>query len=200
MIVLCLSYRKLTIVFMPTSSIISDFFTTQSLALSRKTLNKLLQSACSSKLWKGLPADLLLFTDQLQELATLSCTMGSWPEDKQVIIQEPNWKNKEWPLNEVSSYRGSHGLSTAWDDFPRQLSKKEFLNPYLAMHRFAKYQNLLDWKASIRHLLDHALSDTAYDEMGHGVPLWELGRHLHKLVEACHLVELRTSKKLMAPT
>jgi hypothetical protein len=180
--------------------VIYDFFTCQSLATGRKQLTKLLQAACGSKLWKGLPADLLLFTDQLQELASMACTMGTWPEEKAAIIQAPDWENKEWPLNELSTYRGSHALSTAWDDFPRQLSKKEFLNPYLAMHRFAKYQNLIDWKASIRQLLDHALSDTAYDEMGHGIPLWELGRHLHKLVEACHLVEVRTSKKLVAPT
>jgi hypothetical protein len=176
---------------MSTPFTIHDFFTCQSLALSRKQLNKILQAACSSKLCKGLPADLLLFADQLNVLAGLACSMGTWPEEEQAIIQGPNWEDGEWPINDTTTYRGSHELSSIWDDFPRHLSKKEFMNPYLAMQRFAKYQNQMDWKASIRHLLDHALSDTAYDEMGHGVPLWELGRHLHKLVEACHLVELR---------
>jgi hypothetical protein len=78
-----------------------------------------------------------------------------------------------------------------WDFFPRHLSKKEFLDPYKALEKFASFRNIDQWKQVIRDLAIHALSEIPLNEFDDSNSILRTYIHLNKLIEATHLIEIR---------
>ena len=162
---------------------------------------KLLRAASSKQVWKGTPANLLFLQEKLQELIDAAFTLGhSWPKQDKAIIP-PNWQDGLWPFNTPSLYYGWHTKETAWHFFPRHLSKKAFVNPYHAIEQFSQYADQATWTETLHYMVHHALSQSGYHEYGYTIPLIEAERLLYKLVEACHLVSVRTmGREIKQPT
>lgn len=78
--------------------------------------------------------------------------------------------------------------STAWEDFPRFLSVKEFCNPYLAFKKFFKYQSIEIWLHDWEEMVDLALSEF---NGGQEMNMIAFYTYLSKLVEAAHLIDVR---------
>jgi hypothetical protein len=180
---------------MPSSKhpFIHDFFSCYAIPEARREIKGLLEAAASNKVWKGkVPGNLLWLAEKLQELSSTVFGIDKWLQDERAIIV-PNWEDYHWPANSPSTYCGWHKGRTTWDFMPRHLSRQEFANPYKALARFRAYRSEKEWNDIISELLKHALTPMGYEEFGHGNTMLAVEKRLYKLVEACHLIEVRTN-------
>lgn len=72
-----------------------------------------------------------------------------------VAVLKESPENEIDLMNPVSSY-GWQSKYSAWDYFPRSLSKKQFINPYLVFKKFFKYQDLPIWRDLLYDFLYNA--------------------------------------------
>ncbi len=171
---------------------IDDFFDAYSLAHARYMLAELIQSADAERVWKGkCPANAVYFTQKLQELvAAVFAIMdeGQYPDE---IVLDKNSSDQLWMLKNYAVYCGWHRASTPWDFFPRHLTQKEFLNPFRALKKFTRYRSLPAWSDALKELAHHSLSPESIREFEDGTRLLGTWLHLHKLLDAAHLLEVR---------
>jgi len=173
---------------------IHAFFSSYALPEASKEIKALIEAAASDKVWKGkIPGDLLWLAENLQELISTVFALDKWNEDDRAIIT-PDWKDYYWPVNTPALYCGWQKGYNTWHFMPRHLNKKEFVNPYLALIKFRNYRIETEWKTIIQQLLHHALIPMGYED---GNTILQLGKLLHKLVEACHLIEVRTNERIL---
>lgn len=172
---------------------IDSFFDSFDLPSSIKLLRKTIKTANSRKKWKGVPANALYFTTRITDLIT--AVFGLLEEfhfnDEVIITVEKD--AQPWSLTTYENYCGWPTGKTPWDFFPRHLSKKEFLNPYSALEKFTKQHTLSEWKYLLNDLLNHALSTESLSQFYDCDRILKSCRHLHKLLEATHLIEVRQS-------
>jgi hypothetical protein len=84
--------------------------------------------------------------------------------------------------------------ATLWEDFPRYLSKKEFCNPYLVFKRFFDYLPLEVWRYRLTEIIDYAVSKSL-DIAETDFNMVAMSEHLHKLLDAATLIEVREFRK-----
>jgi hypothetical protein len=174
---------------------IQSFFSCYALPEVRKEIKGLMEAATSDKVWKRkIPGNLLWLSDKLQELVSTVFTIDKWQEEERAIIT-PNWEDYQWPACEPALYCGWQKGYTTWHFMPRHLSKREFTNPYKALAKFKACYSEAEWKAIIYQLLNHALTPTSYEEFDHNHGMLQVEQLLYKLVEACHLIEVRTNER-----
>lgn len=175
---------------------IHAFFDYTEMPPARCMLNTMIRAADADKIWQGRsPADLLYFTEKLNELIEASFSLTGWYDFQPAAIIEPNKKTDPWSLGNTKLFCGKHRQYSPWDYFPRTLSKKEFLNPYLALEKFTAYKTREQWKETIHTFLMHALSPRSIDEFEDGTGILRCSKQLNKLIEASHLIHLRTQPK-----
>ncbi len=75
-----------------------------------------------------------------------------------------------------------------WTDFPRNLTKEEYCNPYSVLRSFFKYQTLPQWLNIWQDRVDAALCP---EDSGTFVNDFRVLKYLSKLVEALHLINVR---------
>lgn len=80
---------------------------------------------------------------------------------------------------------------TKMDYFPRMLSLKEYVNPYVVFKRFFKFKPLTEWKQELNDIVEFALIETSFWDVGIEFNTLQIFLHLTKLVEAVHLVDVR---------
>ncbi len=176
--------------------IINAFFDCYGLSQARSLMGRLIRTADSEKKWKGAsPSDLLYFSEKTGELIEAVYTITGRYDYHPEVILDKDLEDKCWSLSEYDMYCGWHLNESPWDFFPRHLSKKEFLNPYRALEKFCGYHRMDKWMDIIKDLLFHALSPHSIDEFDDGTGILRTYIHLNKLVEAAHLVDLRTDSK-----
>ena len=143
------------------------------------------------------PANVLFFTEQLSILTKAAIK----------IIQEYNFKKEIeaetninlWMLNQYQTYCGWCKHRTPWDYFPRHLSKKEFLDPYMALEKFTNYHTPRQWKKIIDNIRYYALSYESIFEILDKPNFIGTWLHLHKLLDATHLIEVRQTDPQTKP-
>jgi len=79
------------------------------------------------------------------------------------------------------------------DYFPRSLSAKEYQNPYKALQKFTSGVSKKEWKETLHSLLSYAIGANSLSELGVNLELVSISEHLQKMLEACHLVYVRTA-------
>jgi hypothetical protein len=182
----------------PPYQTIHSFFDYYSLVYARTILKQLIKAADSEKTWKySSPCDVVCFTEKINELiGAVYSIVGSFDQRPEAVLDKEIIDNC-WQLTGYDSYCGGHRNDTAWDFFPRHLSKKEFIDPYKALEKFTRYRNSEQWKEVIKELEYHALADTRLDEFADSKSMLLTYIHLHKLIEATHLIEVRMQPKSM---
>lgn len=168
-----------------------SFFDGYALAQASSRLSGCIEAADSAKTWKGdSPAELLWFIESFEKLLNVAFRLTEDKAFKEQAILDDN--ENLWLLNKRETFCGRHALSTPWDFFPRHLTCREFLNPYKALQKITKFQTEEKWKDCLKDVLQHALSPNDFHEFDHGVSLLRIYLLTHKLLEACHLIEVRT--------
>lgn len=180
--------------------IINAFFDCYCLSNARSIMSRMIKTSDSEKIWTGRsPSDLLFFTEKIEGLMeAVFSIVGRYHYNHEAILEKDE-NDPLWSLTEYELYCGGHANSTPWDFFPRHLSRKEFLDPYRALEKFTKYHSLGKWKDVFKDLLFHALSPHSLNEFDDGTGILRTYIHLHKLIEASHLIAIRSETEIRQP-
>lgn len=176
---------------------INSFFDAYRLPQAATRLSSCIKAADSNKIWKGrkgsCPSDLLLFMEKFEGLLEATFRLAEYGNfNKQAILD--NITDSTCLLSNYDSYCANGTHPDSWDFFPRHLNLDEFLNPYEALQKVLRFQTEEEWQVSLNDILHYALSPFDFYEFVGRPSLLRIYLLLHKLLEACHLIEVRTVK------
>ena len=165
--------------------VIAEFFCSAGLTAYRKCIKAALGAVSGKHIWRKYnPGDLLYEFKMIESVINAAYLINKENKTSPLIIKKESSFNPTF-------FCGWHVDSTQWDYFPRVLSFKEYVNPYLTFKRFFKYLSLPKWKQELQDLLEYALVETSLAEAGIEKDMLSLYLHLTKLVEAAHLIDVR---------
>jgi hypothetical protein len=75
--------------------------------------------------------------------------------------------------------------------FPRSLNQKDYINPYKVFSKFFRFHSLNEWKKELRNISHLALSNYDVEDSGEVINTLGYKKRLDKLVDACHLINVR---------
>jgi hypothetical protein len=173
--------------------VIYDFFDSFTLPFARKYLASAVKAAESKHVWKkAAPTDLLFFFESLETLV-----------NEVFKIVKHNSKTKKGILSDSSGtpdllhfhlYCGNYDQHQPWDYFPRSLSTKEYNDPYLALQKFTNWADKKEWKQILQYILSYALGANSLSDLSIDLELVKVSELLQKMMDACHLISVRTAK------
>lgn len=176
-------------------STIHRFFEIYGLNKALQYIESSLLAATDKKIWKGkAPGELLHFTDNLEALREAVFTLDSADvKSPDAKIGKPGDAIPD--ISATQHYLNSYYHSNAWNNFPRSLTAAQYHDPYKAISKFCNYMSAGDWTKFIKELLDYALSNDTIYGGDHGYNILKIRRCLMLMVEASHLIDVRTHKK-----
>lgn len=176
-------------------TVFHSFFDAFALPEAIEFIEAWLRAVTKDDFWKkGYPARLLFFYEMLEKLIEGAYLVNKLDNQKDAALLNIS-SEAEMHLMSTSFYCGWHTGYSAWDYFPRSLPKKQFINPYLTFRKFFKYQELPIWRDQLYDLLYNAFvghKELDTDEYC----LLNVQKHLKRIIEAAHLVEVRTGVKI----
>lgn len=180
--------------------VISKFFCAYDLGEHLWYIDTWMDSVNANDYWKeNDPSFLFFYYEDLNEMINATYIISK--EEKRhktaLDILREKGLDDERNLLHPALYFGWQQYGTMWDFFPRSLSKEEFINPYLVLRKFFKFQSLEKWHQTLHDLLADSFSSrrTPADPM-EGIDLSYIRKNLHKLIEAAHLIDVREMDKI----
>jgi hypothetical protein len=170
---------------------IREFFESFTLPEARNYLSSVLKAAESKHIWNdAAPTDLLYFFESMEALlsATYSIIKEGNKIKKVILPKSPD----ACDLTQYHLYCGHYNQLKPWDYFPRMLSAKEYRDPYKALQNFTSWAPKKEWKMNLRYLLSYSLGASSLSDLGVNLELVRISEHLQKMLEACHLIYVRT--------
>lgn len=179
-------------------SVIHDFFESFTLPFARYYLLSAIKAAEDLSIWdKRAPIDLLHFFDMLKSLISAVYSIVNKDNTvKLVILSKPGGSPD---ITQYHLYCGPYDQLEAWDFFPRSLSAKEYYDPYKALQKFTKWHSKQEWQMTLRYILSYALGNSSLSELGVNLELVRISELLQKMLEACHLIYVRTAIQPQKP-
>jgi hypothetical protein len=174
---------------------ISDFFSAYSLAQARKYLQKILKAANANRTSGINPSSILYFFEKLQQLYTASILIhqSGLQRDTAIItaLEDPTPDLANYP-----QYCGWNVPNAPWYFIPRSLSEKEYFNPYKVFKKLDAYASEETWKYIFLELREYTFLKGSFSDAGDCYNILEIYILLNKLLEACHLIEVRAITEL----
>ncbi len=171
-----------------------SFFDAYHLPDARQYLQGSVFAALSPAVWQlRQPANLLHFTGKmqmLQEAAYQLCEPSA--QLPNAIIEAP--KNMIPDVAITNNYTPCYSMCNAWGSFPRHLTGRQYHNPYKALEKFCSFQSQEEWSHFLQELLYHALSTDEITNAFEIPAILRMQKRLLQLVEACHLIEVRSTR------
>lgn len=165
--------------------VIAEFFSQADVVSHRKIIRDTIRAACSDRICnKKNPGGVLFDFKILESIINAAYLLSKEKRESPLSISRDS-------LFDPNLYCGWHAGLNEWDFFPRMLSLKEYINPYLVFERFFKYLTLGEWKRELEDLVEYALARTSLWEAGIDLDVLSIYLHLTKLVEAAHLIDVR---------
>ncbi len=179
---------------------IRSFFDCYGLVHARAVLKHFIKTADSGKTWNhSSPCDVVYFSEKISELIEAVFTIINTFDHRPEVILTRDTGDECWLLTDYDNYCAWHHGDTPWDFFPRHLTKKEFLDPYIALKKFTRFRNIHQWNETIKDIAWHSLSDVSLDEFYDNKSVLRTYIHLNKLIEATHLIEIRMQPEQPKP-
>jgi hypothetical protein len=161
---------------------------------ARKWLDKWLNTLFGEKQVLGRKFIVLLMDLQEALLKLLEAAYLLQLEDPSLHKEVSITVMKGTGLPVPSLYCGlTHKEYTAWDYFPRHLTRKEFTDPYRVFEKLCRYKHLPEWRDTLQNFFSAAVSGARIYECCQDSNVYLTGKYLLKLVEAVHLVNVRES-------
>jgi hypothetical protein len=178
-------------------SCIHQFFDVFGIQYAIQYTESALRAATSRKIWnREDPSGLLFYMEKLELLCTavfaIYYSRALLPE---AILPEPEDGEPDMLISE--HFHDRYFNSSTWINFPRNLTARQYYNPYKAIKKFCKYMASPEWKAFCKELTENALAQCP-DEMYDAYDILTIRMHLLRMIEACHLVLVRTGDKKKA--
>jgi hypothetical protein len=174
---------------------ISEFFSAYSLAQARKYLQKILKAANANRSSGINPSSILYFFEKLQQLYAASMLIHqSGLQRNTAIITAP--KDPAPDLANYPQYCGWNVPNAPWYFIPRSLSEKEYFNPYKVFKKLDSYASEETWKYIFHELREYTFLKGSFSDAGDSYNILDIFILLNKLLEACHLIEVRAITEL----
>jgi len=143
---------------------IHNFFDAFGLEFALKYADSILQAATRPKVWeKEVPANLLFYIKKLEALIKEVFTIHySYGRRKEAIIAEP--ENGMPDISVTKNFMDTYYFSSAWNNFPRNLTARQYHNPYRAIKKFYTYMAEQEWNKFLKEIAEYALSKDKIDE------------------------------------
>ena len=178
--------------------VIENFFSFAPVEQHRKYIYSMLTAAYSEDYWrKSDPGELLLFQQNMIDLIKATYLFASGEKKsirKKMAVVE---KGDVDQMIDPATYFGRHQGNAMWAFFPRYLSRKEFINPYLAVEKFFDFRSLDRWLTEFKELINYALSPYG-NESALEFDYLKINNLLQKLNEASHLIHVRVNKPVVS--
>ena len=173
---------------------IHDFFDTYIVQDALQYLQSILKAATGKKVWKrSCPFSLLHYIAQLDKLCTAAFTIhNNYAQRAQAIISNPPIDGNP-NINQLQACKGSKRGDTLWSCFPRSLTLSQYYDPYKAIKKNCNYMPEPGWKKALAELQEYALSPATINDIYPPYNILMLQLRLAQLIEACHLLEVRTN-------
>lgn len=174
---------------------IQEFFDSITLPKALEYLNSAIRAAEANEVWEmSSPNDLLNFFESLDSL--LGSVYNIVADDNNIIEKAAlSKKHKNPDLTNYSLYCANYDQLMSWDYFPRSLSTKEFRDPYKALGLFKMIRTKKEWKEILDYIMNGALGKRSLTEAGIYLETFTISEYLHKVIEGCHLIYVRTTFK-----
>jgi len=165
--------------------VITDFCRDRDVNCYRKGIKALLLAATTEDIYsKGSPSDLLYEMKMVESLINAAYLINQQDRYSELEIGDEDLFNP-------ALFRYGHGRASDWHCFPRNLSLKEYKNPYLAMRRFFRVMDLPAWKSILNDIVDFALGEDSINDAEIDIDLVSVYIYLTKLIESAYLIEAR---------
>lgn len=179
-------------------AVFHSFFDAYSLPQAIEKIDSWLKAATKNDYWKeSYPARLLYFYEMLEKLAEAAYLVNTMDNRHAaaVLMKTPE---QNIDFMQTAYYFRAQTKGLAWDYFPRSLSKKQFINPYLVFRKFFKYRKLPVWRDVLYDLLYNSfVAQTELEPSEYDLVI--IQKHLKRLVEATYLIDIRTNVKENSP-
>ncbi|MBO9619323.1 MAG: hypothetical protein J7539_09845 [Niabella sp.] len=162
--------------------VLAECFQFADIGSFRKTIRQVLLSAAKNKIHqKEEPASVL---DSFKAIRSVMLAARAFCRQKKLsaLLLTPE------QFTDKRLYARPNADCAEWKCLPKNLSEKEYQDPYVVFYRFFKYQDIKQWRQSIEHILTYALSSCSEDI---DLDLLKLYLHLTRLMEAAHLIDVR---------
>lgn len=177
------------------------YFSAFNIQQARRFINKWFESVCESKPGKMAASDLHFFyerTESLIEAAFLIVGLDNW--QRKGIVRSGN-DDKEFDAMNPCLFTATSTESTIpqeiWEAFPRSLSYKEFINPYLVFRKFCSFLPLGQWRAALHEIFTMAISRRSFQDETLDFNIVGMKRNLEKLMDASHLIDVREYRQAL---
>jgi hypothetical protein len=172
-------------------SSIAGFFDAYPLSDALELTEALVDTACHTKHWKKDGCNLLFFMRHLQELCMAALAIHYEGGERQDAVL-PMPENGMPDTSQHTHYVNQRYMGNPWDCFPRHLSSQQYHNPYKVFKKAGADMQELEWRRALRLLLEYALSKDSIEGAYTLYELLRMRRRLLQVVEASHLVLVRT--------
>lgn len=173
---------------------IHDFFDWYDFASAIKETERIIMAAARTKFWfRDYPYRSIGFMNKLQELvaAAFLIKQDYFSRPACVLYTTSGIPDLALTQNFVDHYSSS----TTWNNVPRHLTAIQYADPYIVIEKFICYATEPEWKQTCNYLAEYALCNESVDAQYSCFELLTIRLHLLRLIEACHLLEVRANKK-----
>lgn len=177
--------------------VIHEYFSAFDMTDARKRLVRWINSTSKEKPYKQSASGLLFLYEKTQSLIEAAHLVAQMDNaDRKAIITQNEGKPEINPMipNLYCAWLGGElapAPCKAWDTFPRSLTYKEFLNPYLVFGKFFSFLSLGKWRQVLEELFSMALSRSSFLDDCLDFDILGIKKHLEKLIDAAHLIDVR---------
>jgi hypothetical protein len=177
--------------------VIHEYFNAFDMTDARKRLIRWINSTCKEKPYKQSASGLLFLYEKTLSLTEAVHLVNQMDNtDRKAIITQNEGEpeiNPMMPHLYCAWFGGEPAPAPleAWEAFPRSLTYKEFLNPYLVFGKFFSFLSLGKWRQVLEGLFSMALSRSSFLDDGLDFDILGIKKHLEKLIDAAHLIDIR---------
>lgn len=173
---------------------LQDFFDCYQLSQALTETEKITRAAVKPKAWRTKrPYRPVLFMEQFSQLVHAAfCIMTNYSEREASIIKAP--ADGEPDLRQTQNYFSLYRNCSAWSNMPRHLTAAQYHDPYIVLRKFTSYAAEPEWKQVCKDFAEYALTNGRMDEEYPGYKLLPIRLHMLRLLEACHLILVRSAR------
>ena len=179
---------------------IHDFFDVCNSDHAIKYTEGILTAAAGDKIWKKeTPSSLLFYMENFQSLYAAAFTIHyNYSKRTEAVIVPPEDGVPDITVAQNFMNDRSY-LSSVWSKFPRHLTEAQYHDPYRAIKKFCTYMAEPQWANYLKDVTEFALSKDTLDEVYHPYNILTVRLRMMQLIEACHLIDIRTNRKKEKP-
>jgi hypothetical protein len=179
---------------------IHNFFDVCNIEHAVKYTDSILESAMEDKVWrKETPSSLLFYMENFKSLCSAVFLIHyNYSKRTEAVITET--KDDVPDISITENFMNERYMSSVWNNFPRHLTVAQYYHPYKAIKKFCTYMAEPEWNNYLKDITEYALSKDTLDEIYHPYNILTVRLRMMQLIEACHLIEIRSNRKKSKPS